>query len=216
MTLDGFSFVYFSSTALGSATYVLLGLILNYWILRRWFSHPAAFVSVVLFFLTTGLVYFTFIRSRMAHANDYFLICLFVHAWLEFRENPSHLKAISVGLIGGLMILTRINSIGYLLLPFYDFGRAVFFRIRARKTINDAILKSYALLLACVFLVFSLQLNINGILTGSWAPIPQTGDQKAQLFSLENWGQIPTHSFHLILGSNWGSSGTLLFILWAP
>ena len=37
LTRDGFSFVYFSSTALGSATYVWLGLILNYWILRRWF-----------------------------------------------------------------------------------------------------------------------------------------------------------------------------------
>ena len=204
LSRDGLSFVYLSSTALGSATYVLLGLILNYSILRRWFSQLAAFSSVVLFFLTTGLIYFTFIRSRMAHANDYFLICFFIRTWLSFRESPSNIKAVLTGLVGGLMILTRINSIGYLLLPFYDLLKTYFTNNRASRAINVKTWKSYSLLWCCVLLVFSLQMNINQILTGSWSPIPQTGDQKVQLFSPENWSQVFIHLFHLTLGENWG------------
>ena len=94
---NGLSFVYFASTALGSATCVYFGMILHYRILRRWFSRSASFWCVLLFFLATPLVYYTFIRNRMGHANDYFLICLFVWSWLKFRSAPSTAKSVFLG-----------------------------------------------------------------------------------------------------------------------
>ena len=204
LTKDGLSFIYIASTALASSTYVCLGLIFHYFILRRWFSQEAAVFSVILFFLAVGMVYFTFIRSRMAHANDYFLICLFIFCWLDFRDNPGPVKGISVGLVGGLMMLTRINSATYLLLPIFDFAREVFLMVYAKNKIKRRSLIPYYLLFALNTLVYSLQLNVNRILSGSLSPIPTTGDQASELFSKENWIGIFPNLLKIFFGSNWG------------
>tara|TARA_B100000686_G_C16766682_1_gene962299 strand:- start:582 stop:2339 length:1758 start_codon:yes stop_codon:yes gene_type:complete len=204
LSRNGLSFVYIASTAMASATYSCLGLILNYLILRRWFSRSAAFLTIFLFFLGTGLVYFTFIRSRMAHANDYFLVCLFVFIWLWFRDRPTFLKGISMGLAGGLMLLNRINSAGYFLLPLYDLVISLILAYRSSGKIIKLLWLPYVPVFVLCFLVYSLQLNVNRILGGSMAPIPTNGEQAAQLFSLDNWKGIFSNSNQVLFGGNWG------------
>lgn len=200
---DGLSFVYFSSTALGSATYVYFGLILHFLILRRWFSKQAAFWCVTLFFLATPLVYFTFIRSRMAHADDYFLSCLFIFCWLSFRPAPSAVKSILLGLCGGLLVLTRINSACLLLLPLYDFFARAYLQFREKEEKDFGRLLHYLWVPVFCALVYSLQVGVNFILSGEIA-----GDARwsrvSILFLPHNWMRLFTNPADILWGSNWG------------
>ncbi|MFQ5671461.1 MAG: hypothetical protein ACE5G9_00070 [Nitrospinales bacterium] len=201
---DGLSFVYFSSTALGSATYVYLGLVLHFMILRQWFSRRAAFGSVTLFFLATPLLYFTFIRSRMAHADDYFLTCLFIFIWLRFRSAPSTRKSILLGLAGGLMILTRINSICFLALPAYDVCVRCYRQFKANGTVDWPYLRySFWSLLFCA-LVYSVQMSANLVLSGTFGADARSGLVLDTIFSPDVLQRLLTNPIRILWGSNWG------------
>tara|TARA_B100000686_G_scaffold354518_1_gene465211 strand:- start:3025 stop:4731 length:1707 start_codon:yes stop_codon:yes gene_type:complete len=204
LSLHGLSFPYVGITALASSAYAFMGLILNYLILRRWFSSQAAFFSILLLFATTGLIYFSFIRSRMPHACDYFLINLFIYMWLGFRESPDSTRAVSVGLVGGIMLLTRINSAGYFLFPIYDLIFKLTKAIKLGQKLDRSIWRSYALIFSIAFLVYSIQLFINHIISGSWSPIPSVGGYNEQIFSIKNWLGIFSQPIKLIFGDNWG------------
>lgn len=201
---NGLSFVYFSSTALGSATYVYLGLVLHFMILRRWFSRRAAFCSVTLFFLATPLLYFTFIRSRMAHADDYFLTCLFVLTWLRFRSAPSARKSILLGLAGGLMILTRINSICFLALPLYDVGARFYRQFRANETVDRTYLRYFFWSLFFCAIVYSVQMSANFILSGTFAADARSSMVLNTIFSPNVLQTLLANPARILWGSNWG------------
>lgn len=201
---DGLSFVYLSSTALGSATYVFLGLILHFLILRRFVSQWTALAVVTLFFLATPLVYFTFIRSRMAHAGDYFLSCLFLYTWLDSRETPTRIQSVFLGLVGGFLILTRINSVCFLLLPVYDMVARYYRNVRGEQKWDTAQLGNFLLMAAGVGLVYSTQFTIHSILAGAGELDGRSGRLVSMLTTPAHWNTILTNPFRILLGPNWG------------
>ncbi|MEC7640804.1 MAG: hypothetical protein VYC17_01480 [Nitrospinota bacterium] len=201
---DGLSFVYFSSTALASATFVYCGLVLHFIILRQWFSRRAAFWSVTLFFLATPLVYFTFIRSRMAHADDYFLCCLFILIWLRFRAAPSATKSVLLGLAGGLMILTRINSACLLLLPLYDVCDRFYKGFKGKETADWTYLLYFFYSLCFCAVVYSIQVGVNSVLSGEASGDARSGAVLATIFSPEALVRLFTNPFKILWGANWG------------
>lgn len=201
---DGLSMVYFSITALASATYIYFGLILNYFILRRWLSSEAAFAAVLLFFLATPLIYYTFIRSRMAHANDYFLICLFTYSWLLFRDNLNRNQSVFLGLIGGTMLLTRVNSAGFLLLPFLESTRQALACYREKIKIPKEIWINLGIIFAVAIFVYSIQLSVNLIISGNISPTSQSHFLYSMLQPEEIALRLIINPLEVFIGMNWG------------
>jgi len=118
VSLDGFSAPYHVLTGIGSATNALFGMFLLYLILKRYFSKKASFLAVNIICYSSFLPFYIFVRSRMAHANEFFCIVLFLYLWLivhdkEKRENVYYLL---LGISAGLLASVRLNDLSLIVI----------------------------------------------------------------------------------------------------
>ena len=111
ITLDGHSFPYYMSTAWASQTYLFLGLILTYRINRRFFDSLVSLIATILIWLGTSLIYYTFIRQRMAHTVEFFLSATFIWVWINNRSSPNNLMHAVLGMILGILCMTRVINL---------------------------------------------------------------------------------------------------------
>ena len=82
---DGYSSPYFVATAVASATYLFAGLMIMCRVLKKIVGERIAVIASVSLWMASPLLYYTFIRQRMAHTTEFFLAALFVMAWLHYR-----------------------------------------------------------------------------------------------------------------------------------
>ena len=88
---DGYSSPYFVATAVASATYLFAGLMIMCRVLKKIVGERIAVIASVSLWMASPLLYYTFIRQRMAHTTEFFLAALFVMAWLHYRgSNKKH------------------------------------------------------------------------------------------------------------------------------
>ncbi len=118
--LDGFSTPYYLATAVASGTCLFAGLIFLHRLIGKFCSQQAALVSVAGLWLASPLLYFTFIRQRMAHTAEFFLVVLLLWTWIENRKNREWEGPVFMGLTAGLICLVRPINIGFLALFFVD------------------------------------------------------------------------------------------------
>ncbi len=111
ITLDGYSFPYYMSTAWASQTYLFLGLLLTYRINRKFFDTTTSLVATVLIWLATSLLYYTFVRQRMSHTIEFFLSATFILVWLNNRQSSSALKHSALGIILGVLCMARVINV---------------------------------------------------------------------------------------------------------
>lgn len=122
VSTDGYSFPYLVMTGIGSATYLFLGLIICYDLLSKFFSRWVALITVNVVWLGTYLPFYTFIRSRMAHANEFFMVCLTLYAWFHIRKKPDvPIFFFIFGIISGLLGLIRLDDLPILSFFAIDF-----------------------------------------------------------------------------------------------
>ncbi len=112
VALDGYSFPYLMSTALASQTYLFVGLLLVYQINRRFISQGVALSSALLTWLASPMIYYSFIRQRMAHAAEFFVSALFIWVWIDNRDSSDKWKHAMMGSILGLLGVIRITALG--------------------------------------------------------------------------------------------------------
>jgi hypothetical protein len=128
---DGYSRPYIWSVCFMSALYALGGLLLTYRLARRFAGVFAAALATIAVWLATPLVMYTYILMPWSHATGFFLFALFLTLWLGNGSGagaragaallPAEPTARSprtwalLGLVGGLMTLTR-EQLGLLLL----------------------------------------------------------------------------------------------------
>lgn len=118
---DGYSWPYIWSACYMSAFYALLGLILTYRLARRYSSLFAATLATIVVWLATPLIFYSSILMPWSHATGFALFALFLTIWLR----DGHLESAAMqrslhtwmllGLVGGLMTMTR-EQLGLLLL----------------------------------------------------------------------------------------------------
>jgi hypothetical protein len=124
---DGFSAPYISAVCYASALYGLLGVLLSYRLARRFASGFAATLASATIWLASPLVFYMYIQMPFAHATGLFLTALFLTIWYETREwGRSEAEAgrargwrawLALGLVGGLMTITREQLGLFLLAP---------------------------------------------------------------------------------------------------
>lgn len=124
---DGFSAPYIYAVCYASALYGLLGTLLSYRLARRFASGFAATLASVTVWLASPLVFYMYIQMPFAHATGLFLTALFLTVWYETREwGCGEAEAgrergwrawLALGLVGGLMTITREQLGLFLLAP---------------------------------------------------------------------------------------------------
>jgi len=118
---DGYSFPYLVLTGIGSSLYAFLGLLLSYRLLRKFFSPIASSLSVIAVFFATPMPYYTFIRQRMSHSGEFFLIVCFIYLWLVWRkEQKNFLLALLFGIVSGMIFNIRFNTVTFLIILLGD------------------------------------------------------------------------------------------------
>jgi hypothetical protein len=122
---DGYSWPYIWSVCFMSALYSLAGLLLTYRLARRFSGIFAATLATITVWLATPLVFYTYISMPWAHPVAFFLVALFLTIWLGGWQRPlierqaqrSATTWAVLGLVGGLMTITREQMALFLLMP---------------------------------------------------------------------------------------------------
>jgi hypothetical protein len=115
---DGYSRPYIVATCLMTALYCLLGLLLTYRLARRYVGDFAATTATLTVFLASPLVFYSIIAMPWSHAPGFFLFALFLTVWMRHWRRPLERGLgtwLLLGLIGGLMVITR-EQLGLLLI----------------------------------------------------------------------------------------------------
>ncbi|MCG8352802.1 MAG: hypothetical protein MI924_33985 [Chloroflexales bacterium] len=143
---DGYSRPYILAACYMSALYSLLGLLLTYRLARRFAGVFAATLATISVWLATPLVFHTYIAMPWSHATAFFLFALFLTLWLRHDTNSDPATPLiqrmaqrplwiwaSLGLVGGLMTITREQLGLLLIIPAVEGIVAYIQLLRARR-----------------------------------------------------------------------------------
>ncbi|QPJ65359.1 MAG: tetratricopeptide repeat protein [Candidatus Nitrohelix vancouverensis] len=120
VALDGYSAPYYLATAIASGSCLFAGLITLHRLLIEFCSERAAFIAGASLWLASPLIYFSFIRQRMAHSVEFFLSVLLLLLWVLYRKSDRWEARALLGYVLGLLCLTRLINIGFFALFFVD------------------------------------------------------------------------------------------------
>jgi hypothetical protein len=172
---------------LASLLYGLLALALTYRLTRAVVGAPhAAALGVLATAFATPFFYYLLYEPSYSHTFSAFMVTAFLYYWWRTREERSPRAWLVLGVLGGLMALTRWQDGPLLAITLLDLRRA----------------RQRLLLLAPgVLLAFSPQLWTDRVLFGSWLP------DRPPREPLQWW---PGHYLDVLFSSNRG-----LFV-WTP
>jgi Flp pilus assembly protein TadD len=117
---DGYSSPYLLATAVASGTWLFAGLILVMHLARKIASERVAWITCLSIWLASPLLYFTFIRQRMAHTLEFTLSALLIVSWLHWRNSKNSLKYAVLGGVLGLLCMVRVINVAFFALIFVD------------------------------------------------------------------------------------------------
>ena len=130
---DYFNIHYVRAMALCGYFYGFLGLFFLAGALRRRFSEAITFWTILSVFLGTNLFHYMTRSMAMSHAYSFCLFAFIVWFTPVIYRKPTLLKAILLGLIMGLNILTRpTNAIILVFILLYDVYRVEELKVRLR------------------------------------------------------------------------------------
>lgn len=115
---NGYTKTYTNMQFAGGLFYSLLGLLLVYKILRRYFDHFPSLLSALLLLLATNMFWFTFRQSGMSHIPLFLLYSVLIYLTIRAHENSKRWMFILMGLVAGIITVIRPTDIICLLVPF--------------------------------------------------------------------------------------------------
>ena len=130
---DGYSAPYFIFTAVASATYLFAGLMIMCRVLKKLVGERIAWITSISLWMASPLLYYTFIRQRMAHTTEFFLAALFVMVWIYYRESTKRSHHAVMGICLGLLCLVRLINANYGVLYIADMA---FLWFAGRNSLN--------------------------------------------------------------------------------
>jgi hypothetical protein len=159
---DGFSEPYLLLAGLAPIFYVLLGFGFLFRVLRRYYDRKTSIVTLFTIALATNLYYFTGYHNFMSHGFLFALVALLLHRTILFWEQPNLKNAVWVGLLLGMITLTRLYGVAMLFIP-------LCWGMVSRRSLSDRAL----------FLVRKWYLFAAAALSGALMLVPQIRYNKA-------------------------------------
>ena len=113
---DGWSTPYTFCINFSKVIYIILGFFFLITVLQSYFENAVVALTTLSIALATNLLYHgTFLT--LAHSFLFFDFCLLIYLSQRFYDNPSKKKAFCIGLLVGLITLTRVPEVVGLLIP---------------------------------------------------------------------------------------------------
>ena len=168
ISVDGYSAPYYIATAVASVTFLFAGLTLVFKTLDSFIDKRFALLVSLSIWLASPLIYFSFVRQRMAHTTEFFFSSLLVFAWVHFRSSRKPVFHVLLGALLGFLCMTRVINIAFFAL----FAVDLLWRFRAEwKSATSLAFKQSVVqggaLLAGFFLVMLPQIacwyQLNGV-----------------------------------------------------
>ena len=156
----GYSEPYQYSIAISSVFYALLGNLFLYRTLLLFSDKTIALITMTSVVLATSLYHYSTYDASFSHIYSYFLVSVFVYNVFTIDFRSSNLKFLFLGVILGLIIITRVPNIIVGFLLFYILSKY----ISKHKSKNDKfccyqnMIKKLFVLMLGTFIVVSLQL----------------------------------------------------------
>lgn len=221
---NGYATPYIQAACFMTALYALGGMLLTYRLARRYTGLFAATLATVVLWLASPLVFYSFIAMPWSHAPGLFLFALFLSIWLgDYRgplasrlaQRPLHTWAV-LGLVGGLMTMTREQLGLLLLLPALEsllaYARLLFGPAPPapapdslpRREMLRRLLLGHLLFLGCLVLALLPQLLTYQLLNGR--PLPSA----TVAGKLSAAGGFSPHFFDTLIHPRHGA------FLWSP
>lgn len=152
---DGFSEPYRVAMALGTAIYGFLGLLLSFWLARKYVTERWAFLATVGIWWGSSLSVYMYFNPSWSHAHSAFTAALFLWYWHKTRERRTVLQWCILAAIAGLMLNVYYPNGMLLFVPVVEGIReyAAASRDPARRRITIAQLAAKQLLFAVVVFV---------------------------------------------------------------
>jgi hypothetical protein len=117
---DGFSLYYQHAAGLAGLAWTIVGLVFLHRVLRRHFSAPVSDVTLVAMLFGTNLYHYATYDSTYSHPYSFALFAALIDLTERWHANPTRRSAIAIGIVSGLILLTRhTNAILLLIVPLY-------------------------------------------------------------------------------------------------
>ncbi len=113
ISVGGYSAPYYIATAVASVTFLFAGLILVFKTLHSFIDKRFALLVTLSIWLASPLIYFSFIRQRMAHTSEFFLAAILIFAWVHFRSSRDPVRHAVLGALLGFLCMTRVINITF-------------------------------------------------------------------------------------------------------
>ena len=181
---DGWSLPYTLVINFSKIIYIILGFFFLTKVLQSYFDNVIVGFTILSIAFATNLFYHGIFLS-LAHSFLFFDFCLLIYLSKHFYENPSKKKALGIGLLVGLITLTRVPEVIGLLIPLL-WGVT---NIESAKSRFNFLKNNYAYLLIAglgLILVFSPQIFYWHYVSGQFFFNPYQGEDfnflKPQIF----------------------------------
>lgn len=121
LAVDGYSKFYVLMISIGSALYGFVGLLLAYFLSRKFFSIKISLLASIGIWFASSTVFYIYLHPSLSHANEIFVVSLFIYYWYQHGVKGNILNWAILGVIGGLMLAVRMENVVFCLLPFFSF-----------------------------------------------------------------------------------------------
>lgn len=104
---DGYSIYYVLPVCLGTTIYGFLGLLLSYKIANIFVSPKMSFVSTLIIWFASPLIYYMYLVPTLSHTLAVFTVALFIYCWIHWRNQLNTPRALVLGFLLGIVALVR-------------------------------------------------------------------------------------------------------------
>jgi hypothetical protein len=156
---DGYSWPYTLAASLSSTIYGLLALYMIYGIARQLTGRrfPAG-LAVIVLWLASPMVFYMYCHPLLSHANEAFIIALFLYVWWRTQNSGQAKTALLRGIVAGLATWIRPqNGVLILILGFETFVD-ILIALRQKRDLRPAL--SHGLVTLAGYLLLFIPLMI--------------------------------------------------------
>lgn len=168
---DGFSFYYQHAAGLAGVFYLVAGLGVLRVFLRRHFRAGVTLAALIGITWGTNLFHYGTYDSVYSHIHSFFLCCSFLEATSAWYDRPTAGRSLLVGVVAGLLVLTR-HANGLFLVYFFLYGVLDWRSLTHRLWLFAANARQVASIVLTVALVAAPQLLLYRAATGSFVVDP--------------------------------------------
>lgn len=173
--LTGWDPIYQVTAGLGGLTYMVLGVALLAELLARHFPERVVVATLACIVFGTNLYHYGTFDPTMSHAYSFFLITALLLATSWWYERPTIERSALLGLVAGLIVLTRnLNVLFLAVIPLY--GLCSRTDVKARLHFFGAHLLPLAIMTSVAALMLLPQLAYWRFATGSWLVYSYQGE----------------------------------------